>query len=72
MKIFCTSLQREQQPWVRFQFDESWFIGDVIIHNRRDAVVDRLFPFEMVVTNEAGLEQRCQDKQFQVGAQWFR
>ena len=56
-----------QPPWIQFHFEKSWFISNITIHNRQDCCPERLFPFEILIINEAGVEQRCQDKQFQVG-----
>ena len=62
-----------QPPWIHFQFEGNWFISNIIIYNRQNfpnrqiPAINRLFPFEIRIINEAGIEQRCQDKQFQVG-----
>ena len=53
--------------WIDFQFDRLWFIHEVVIYNRRDCCMERLFPFEIWVTDDHGQVTICQDKLFNIG-----
>merc|ERR1719334_791653 len=58
----------KKSGWVLFQFDKPRFINEVVIYNRVDCCKERLFPFEILVTDEAGHVHKCQGKAFDVGA----
>ena len=53
--------------WILFQFDRPRFIREVVIYNRADCCIIRLFPFEIHVIDEDGQIKKCQDKSFTIG-----
>jgi len=52
---------------INFSFSEPRFIKEVIIFNREECCRDRLFPFDLLLIDEDGVERKCQDKSFNVG-----
>merc|ERR1719334_2573358 len=64
----CFHTNKNPEEWILFQFDKPRFIKEVVITNRDDGGArDRLFPFELLVTNEVGQVHKCQGKSFKVG-----
>jgi len=63
----CFHTQKQTENWILFQFDKPRFIKEVVITNRVDSMKGRLFPFELLVTNELGQVHKCQGKSFKVG-----
>merc|ERR1719334_1524079 len=70
-KCFVTSKSPKISQWILFEFAEPRFINEVVINNRVDCCKERLFPFELHVTNELGQVHKCQGltpgKSFEVG-----
>merc|ERR1711962_557310 len=66
-KCFVTSKAPKISQWILFKFAEPRFINEVVINNRVDCCKERLFPFELHVTNEFGQVHKCQGKSFNVG-----
>jgi len=64
---FHTSKHREKSEWIRFKFDKPQFINYVVIYNRVDCCKERLFPFEILVSDEVGQVRKCQGKSFNIG-----
>lgn len=66
-KCFHTDKSPKKSEWILFEFAEPRFINEVVINNRVDCCKERLFPFELHVTNELGQVHKCQGKPFNVG-----
>jgi len=54
-------------PWINFEFSERRFVKEVIIFNRQGCCRERLFPFDLILTDEKGVSRKCQGKSFDVG-----